>query len=233
MAYEVEGIDGGNSCASSSRRPESFYYQPMNPVAHFQLPFRGRWFVGQAGDTLNVNHHMSMRGQWHGVDFIKADGSEARSLFHSDGTTLEDFFAWGEPVLAPADGIIETAVDNFPDLPVGTKDRQQVCGNYVVIKAAAARFLFLAHLQKGSVCVQVGQNIRAGQELGRCGNSGHSDCPHLHLHLQTTPTLGTGEGQNMIFRHIDVELSGKVFENVDWPLISGLFVRPTNAISEF
>ncbi len=28
----------------------------------------------------------------------------------------------------------------------------------------------------------------------------------------------------MIFKGIDVELTGKIFENVDWPLIRGLFV---------
>jgi hypothetical protein len=32
----------------------------------------------------------------------------------------------------------------------------------------------------------------------------------------------------MIFRHINVELTGKIFENVDWPLISGLFVCPAS-----
>ena len=55
-------------------------------------------------------------------------------------------------------------------------------------------------------------------------SSGNSDFPHVHLHIQDTPTLNRGTGQNPIFGPIDVELTGKRLERVTWPLISGLFV---------
>jgi hypothetical protein len=48
--------------------------------------------------------------------------------------------------------------------------------------------------------------------------------------MQDSPTFNKGLGQNMIFKGINVELTGKVFENVDWPLIRGLFV--SNAICD-
>jgi hypothetical protein len=40
----------------------------------------------------------------------------------------------------------------------------------------------LAHLQRGSVTVQPGDAIAAGEIVGRVGNSGNSSEPHLHVH---------------------------------------------------
>ena len=44
------------------------------------------------------------------------------------------------------------------------------------------------------------------------------------MHFQDRAGLYTGTGQNITFRRIDVLLSGKQFDNVDWPLLQGLFV---------
>lgn len=46
------------------------------------------------------------------------------------------------------------------------------------------------HLMKDSVLVQVGQEVAAGQALGKVGSSGYSSMPHLHFELQQE---GTGE----------------------------------------
>jgi hypothetical protein len=194
------------------------------PAQEFHLPFGGRWFVMQGGDTPNVNQHMSTRAQWYGVDFLKVGGPSQRSLVKTDIATREDYYSWGEPVLAPVAGTVEAVVDGLPDNPLGKKDAQNPAGNHVVIRAATNCFVFIAHLQKGSVAVKAGDPVKPGQRLGQCGNSGNSDAPHIHMHAQDTPKLNTGNGQNMIFKGINVELTGKKFEGVDWPLIRGLFV---------
>ena len=191
-----------------------------------RLPFTGRWFVGQAGDTPNVNHHMKVRPQWYGVDFLKVGGDSGRTLVRTTGGSVEDFYSWDEPILAPADGEIVSALDGLPDCVLGQKDPANPAGNHVVIKSAPDRFIFVAHLKKGSVAVASGERVKAGQVLGRCGNSGNSTAPHIHLHVQDGPVLNQGRGQRTIFQGIQVELSGKRFENVDWPLLSGLFVWP-------
>ncbi len=190
----------------------------------FHLPFQGRWFVMQGGDTLNVNQHMSVAAQWYGIDFLKVAGPSQRELSRSTGSTVEDFYSWGEPVLSPVEGDVQAIVDRFPDNPLGVKDADNPAGNHVVIKAASDRYIFIAHLQKGSVKVKPGQHVTAGQELGKCGNSGNSDAPHVHMHLQDTLTLNQGHGQNIVFQGINVEMNGKSFKNVNWPLIRGLFV---------
>jgi len=188
------------------------------------LPFAGRWFVGAAGDTLNVNHYMAVRAQWYAIDFMKVAGPSGRALQKTNGKTLDDFYSWGEPVLSPAEGDIETVVDGFPDNPLGIKDPLNPGGNYVVIQVADDRHVFLCHFQKGSITVKKGDHVKTGQVLGKCGNSGNSDAPHIHMHMQDTLVFNNGTGQNLIFKSINVELTGKQFENVDWPLITGLFV---------
>lgn len=190
----------------------------------YGLPFEGRWFVLQGGDTPNVNQHMSLRAQWYGLDFGKVGGPSQRELSRGTPTKPEDFFSWGEPVVAPIDGEVIAVVDSLPDNPLGTKDAKHPAGNHVVIKTAWDQYVFLGHLQMGTIAVRVGQNIHRGDRLGLCGNSGHSDFPHVHMHVQDTPTLNVGEGQNPTFSHIDVDLSGKRFTDVTWPLIRGLFV---------
>jgi len=193
-------------------------------IEDYHLPFAGRWFVAHAGDTLNVNHHMRVRAQWYGIDFMKVGGSNNRTLFKSDGKVIEDFYSWGESVFAPVSGKLEIVVDSLPDNPIGIYDRRNICGNHVVIRTGTGRFVFLAHLQNGSVNVKCGDDVKAGQLIGKCGNSGNSSAPHIHLHTQDTPVFNKGNGQNMIFKGINVELTGKIFENVDWPMIRGLFV---------
>jgi hypothetical protein len=188
-----------------------------------RLPFTGRWFVAQGGDTINVNHHMTVRAQWFGVDFTKLGGAGERALSVANPSRLQDFYSWNEPVLSPVGGVVERVVRDLPDNPLGTKDPSNPAGNHVVIKAAEKRFVFLAHFQRASITVAPGDHVRPGEVLGRCGNSGNSDFPHVHLHVQDSLS-GEATGQNPIFSGMTVELTGKKFENVTWPVIRGLFV---------
>ena len=167
---------------------------------------------------------MRARSQWYGIDFMRADGDRGRSLFRTDGKTIEDFYSWGEAVMAPSHGTVEIALDGLPDHPIGTDDKQNVCGNHIVIRTRSDHFVFIAHLQKDSVGVKKGDTVVAGQLIGRCGNSGHNSAPHIHMHTQDAPGFGKGTGQNMVFEGMNVEMTGQIFENVTWPLIRGLFV---------
>jgi hypothetical protein len=198
-------------------------------TAHSQelfLPFDGRWFVAQAGDTLNVNHHMATPPQWFGVDFVKVGGPSGRELASVvKPSTLEHFYSWNQPVLAPVEGVVTSIVSDFPDNPLGKKDTSHPAGNHIVIRTEAETYVFLAHLMKGSTVVAVGDRLVRGQMVGRVGNSGNSDFPHLHMHMQNEPTINQGKGLNLLIGDMDVELTGKVFKDVRWPLIRGLFVE--------
>jgi hypothetical protein len=189
-----------------------------------RLPFDGRWFVFQGGDTPNVNDHTTVPAQRYALDFMKVGDPEQRGLSRSDPRRLEDYYSWGAPVLAPADGDIVDLVDTLPDNELGVKDANRPLGNHVTLRVAPDRYVFLAHFQRRSVAVKLGAHVKRGDLLGRCGNSGNTDFPHIHMHIQDTPTFNAGTGQNPQFAGINVELSGKRFDHVDWPLIRGLFV---------
>lgn len=191
----------------------------------YRLPFDGRWFALQGGDTLNVNHHMRVRAQWYGIDFAKVGGPSGRALSKQPKPDeIEDFYSWGAPVLSPVDGEVIRVTHKLPDNPLGVKDERNPAGNYVVIQAGGDRYVFLAHFQHQSIVVRAGQHVRRGDPLGECGNSGSSDFPHIHMHVQDTAVWNEGTGQNMVFAGIDLLLTGKQFYEVDWPLIRGLFV---------
>ncbi len=195
-----------------------------SPAAEYRLPFDGRWFVMAGGDTINVNHHMVEASQWFGIDFMKTGGLVNRSVAKGRGKALDDYYSWGQPVLSPVTGVVRKTHDSLPDNPIGTRDKNNAFGNYVVIEAGPKEFVYLGHLQKNSVAVREGERVTAGQLLGKCGNSGNTDGPHIHMHVQDQLKPYSGRGQNITFKGIMVLLSGRQFDNVDWPLIQGLFV---------
>jgi murein DD-endopeptidase MepM/ murein hydrolase activator NlpD len=71
----------------------------------------------------------------------------------------------------------------------------------VVIDLGNSEFIFLAHFKLGSFMVKAGDQVRAGQKIGKCGNSGNSPVPHLHVHMQNSPQLFDGEGLPMQFHN--------------------------------
>ena len=200
----------------------------MTSIANpFRLPFDGRWFVAQGGDTINVNHHMAVQAQWYGIDFAKVGGPTGRTLKVGTGKDIKDFFSWDQAVFAPVAGTVVSLENSMPDNAIGVYDKVRVRGNHVTIRSVDGDLIILAHFQKGSLQVPIGVKVEAGDLLGRCGNSGNSDFPHIHLHVESTADIDDGQGKNIIFSNMDVELNGKKFERVEWPLIRGLFVQPS------
>ncbi len=80
------------------------------------------------------------------------------------------------------------------DNPPGSLNTDDPLGNHVVIDHGQGEFSVLGHLQRDSLRVNVGDRVRAGHPIARCGNSGASTEPHLQYHLQDGPALGAAEG---------------------------------------
>lgn len=163
-------------------------YQTKTPL---RLPFEGEWFVFWGGRTEAENYHVVAPDQRFAYDFlILADGKSHTG----DGTALEQYHCFGQPILAPSAGKVAVAVDGLPDQKPGEMDPSNPPGNHVVIDHGNRELSFLAHLKKGSVAVKKGDAVKTGDRIGLCGNSGNSSEPHLHYHLQTTERFGDGEG---------------------------------------
>ena len=148
------------------------------------LPFMGLWTVSQG-----VSGAYTHRGIWrHALDFIVV--KQGRS-FAGQGQHLEDFYAYNLPVLSPAFGQVWRVVNDVPDNIPGRVNVAANWGNFVTIKLADGKFVLLAHLVPGSVAVLPGAWVKPGDVLGKCGNSGRSPQPHIHLHVQTGDEPGS------------------------------------------
>ena len=67
-------------------------------------------------------------------------------------------------------------------------------GNHVVMDLGNGLYAFYAHMQKGSVTVAPGTQVKRGQVLGKLGNTGNSSAPHLHFHLMNNPSVTGSSG---------------------------------------
>jgi murein DD-endopeptidase MepM/ murein hydrolase activator NlpD len=163
-----------------------------------RLPFDGSWRITGGGRTVLENHHAVTLDQRFAYDIVGAD--EEGNFYTGDGTANTDYPGFGRPVLAPADGTVREAVDGIPDNTPPQTGPGHLAGNRVVIDHGNGEYSMLAHFRQGSVRVRSGDIVRAGDILGECGNSGNSTGPHIHYHLQNTPSWFASEGLPAQFR---------------------------------
>jgi len=148
----------------------------------YHLPFEGLWWVFWGGDTTLENYHAIDRRQRHAADLmIWKDGA----TYRTDGAENADYWVYGQPVLAPADGSVVAVFDEVAEnTPGSSLPDVHPGGNHVIVQTAPEEFVMLAHLQPESIVVAEGDRVEAGQVVGLAGNSGNSTQPHLHVHLQ-------------------------------------------------
>jgi len=156
----------------------------------YRVPFEGVWYVGWGGRTELQNYHVVAGPQRHALDLLVwKDGA----THTGDGTINEDYWAYGQVVVAPADGVVATVVDGLPDqTPQVGRDPANAAGNHVVIEVAEGEYVLIAHMQPGSIRVAEGDTVTSGDVIGLVGNSGNTSEPHIHVHLQDQPTFDPG-----------------------------------------
>lgn len=186
-------------------------------------PFTGRWLARNSPARRVPSHGTDLLGTTYAIDFV-AVGDDHRGAPFSLGALLgteppEKFVGFGSPVTAPIAGRIVESYDGAHDhvarrsqltlVPYMLTQAQRLregihalAGNYVVIDISGeGPFVLLAHLQHGSVCVRDGDFVEPGQQVGRCGNSGNSTQPHVHLQATDTTDWHNATGLPIQFRH--------------------------------
>ena len=150
-----------------------------------RLPFRGEWTVNQ-GHNGTYTHKQFYCYAW---DFV-INNSEGKE-FSNEGYSLDDYYCFGKPVIAPASGTVVAVVNTIDDNEIGVTNTLNNWGNTVIIRHEKYLYSKLTHLKKGSIKVVLGASVTEGEEIGYCGNSGRSPYPHLHFQLQSTPEIGS------------------------------------------
>jgi hypothetical protein len=199
---------------------------PVNQVAPdpvmLSLPFEGSWRVQNSPANRVPSHGTEALGSSYAIDLVPVD-EQGRSAPRTWRGLLsheppEVFVGFGRPILAPVSGKVEAAHDGEPDhegrrsqlalLPymLGQSRRARrgaagLAGNYLIIAIGAnGPFVLLAHLQRRSVQVEPGQWVSVGDPVGRCGNSGNSTEPHLHLQVTDSTDWTNAKGLPFAFR---------------------------------
>lgn len=163
-------------------------------------PFTGRWRVQNSPANRIPSHGTPLFATSYAIDFVPVDdtGRTAPITFSSliRPEQPERFPGFGLPILAPVAGIVvathDTEIDHpahrgIPSISYAVTQRRRaaagwvaLAGNHVFIEHADG-VIALCHLQQNSLKVSPGQQVIAGDMLGRCGNSGNSTEPHVHI----------------------------------------------------
>lgn len=197
---------------TAAGRFESRMYYPLH------LPFFGEWVVSQGQGGAHTH-----KGEWsEAYDFEMLDSELCTHA--APGTEKEQYYCFGKPVLAPADGMVEDVQASVEDNAVGEVNLVQNWGNSVVIKHAPGLYSQLSHLKRNSVKVRPGEHVRRGDLLALCGSSGRSPVPHLHFQLQSTPYLGSGTLRYPLAHYM-------VRHNARWQLRSFSYPREGQCVS--
>jgi murein DD-endopeptidase MepM/ murein hydrolase activator NlpD len=188
------------------------------------FPLRGVWYAGY-GASLHTGHRWAVPEEF-ALDIAKIGES---GLSHKgDGTRFDDYYAYGADVLAAADGRVTSAANDQQEDPSAmqrpnetqeayfarlqkeqaerlAKGLTAITGNYVMIDHGKNEYSLYAHLKPGSVRVHVGDQVKAGDMIGKLGSSGNSTEPHLHFHVCDKPDPLMCAGIPVNFSNITIQ----------------------------
>jgi hypothetical protein len=141
---------------------------------------------------------------------LSGDGHKGTDIAIRDLATM----AAGVEVRAAAAGVVDAVRDGMADVSVDEIGRQAVegkeCGNGIRLAHGDGWTTWYCHLRRGSLMVQQGDRVAAGQPLALVGLSGDTSFPHLHFDLRrgdhavdpfvgTEPAAGCGPGKQPLW----------------------------------
>ena len=137
---------------------------------------------------------------------VKAS-AETKRILHS-------YYCYGKNILAPADGIVVSTKNNFPDCRIMDTgqtdlDTTDIGGNRIILKHTPNEYSAICHLMPGSIKVQKGQTVKRGDVIAKCGNSGNTTEPHVHFQIQSTAGFYSCLGLPLRFSHIQTKIYSK------------------------
>ena len=200
-----------------------------------EFPLEGEWTVERSPADRVPSHGTDLLGQRYAFDFIRTD---ERAGMHVHGASTlrwvviggrtHECYGWGQPVLAAAGGEVIRSVEGVAEHEwihgvreawvalrnaaafrrYGSDiDPARVAGNHVIVRTGPVYALY-AHLAPASVAVVAGQDVAAGEVVGRVGHTGNSTAPHLHFQLMDSAEVRSMRGIACAFRQYLVRRPG-------------------------
>jgi len=167
--------------------------------------------ITHRGSVQSVNGAL-YNSQRFAIDWMRLD--DQGRMVHGDESDVHNYPDYGADVLAVADAKVVSALNNLDDQVPGRLPEpssitiETVDGNHVVLDLGGGRFAFYAHLQKNSVRVRPGDQVKKGAVLGKLGNTGNTSAPHLHFHIMNRPSPVAADGLPYVIDTFD--FSGQI-----------------------
>jgi murein DD-endopeptidase MepM/ murein hydrolase activator NlpD len=220
LRVRVHGNVDGHAAEFTGSIPIKSEFAQNNYI----FPLRGVWYVGY-GASFHTGHRWAIPEEF-ALDIAKVGES---GLSHKgDGTRFDDYYAYGADVLAAADGRVTSVTNDQQEDPSAmqrpnetqeayfarlqkeqgerlAKGLTAITGNYVMIDHGKNEYSLYAHLQPGSVGIRVGDQVKAGDVIGKLGSSGNSTEPHLHFHVCDKPDPLMCAGIPVNFSNITIQ----------------------------
>src|SRR5215467_8826974 len=180
------------------------------PAIVIRPPLKGNgWLATSACCKPNVHRDERIAidgvrietGETFAVDWAKVKNDR---LFDGDGKRVEQYYGFGEDVLAVADGTVAYTHDGMPDetpfVLMVPKSKSDYGGNNVILEIAPNVFAWYAHLRRGSLTVKVGDAVKAGAPIAELGNSGPSEGPQPAFRSDGAIDIDTSKGDRLAIR---------------------------------
>src|SRR5690554_212935 len=186
------------------------------------LPFKGKWIASGAGASGLTNHHDRIRSQKYAIDIVKFGDND--KLFKNNGVANEDSYTFGAEIISPVNGKVVHVIDSLPDRKI--QERDKLAGNHIVIQFQDTLFVALAHLKQKSIKVKQGDMVQTGDLLAQVGNSGNTDFPHLHIHVQNSAVYDIETTKSYPFRFRQFKRMRYIF----WQLETNQFLLSNDIV---
>ncbi|MEK4566892.1 M23 family metallopeptidase [Alkalihalobacillus sp. FSL R5-0424] len=193
-------FDSSNQIVGFLLSPYNVYptYDRTYTKNEYIMPISSEWFVFWGGSNVFINYHYELTSQRYAYDLVQLNN---HSTFTNEGLRNSDYYAFDSHIVSPADGTVITIQNNMVDNEPGQVDKENVLGNFIVIEHEHQEYSLIAHLKKESISVKEGDQVKKGQYLGRCGNSGNSTEPHIHFQVMNSYDINKAESIRITFAH--------------------------------
>lgn len=137
-------------------------------------------------------------------DFVLLDSAHNRSKGNPE--TDENYFGWGKPVYAIAEGKVIYASNKHKDdktfeIPEIANNPLELYGNCIAIEHTNGAISIYGHLMQNSFKIKAGEHVTMSQEIASIGVSGSSFFPHLHFEMRNS-LKHTAEGLPSYFSNV-------------------------------
>ncbi len=207
LRIRVSGLGEGGRQTITKFVSVRIYNSPIN----YRFPLKGAWL--EASLPILQSHHRFIPSNEFAADFFKVDA--AGETLHDGTADVDHWYAYGQPVLAAADGdVVRSVGDRVQDRDflvtrpgetseqrsqrinqtleerAGSNFPDSILGNVVIIRHQIGHIVEYSsydHLRTGSVRVKVGDHVKAGDFIAEVGDTGDTTIVHLHFQVNAGP----------------------------------------------